>query len=97
MKSEEATSITPFETSSTILFSPSITVRLPPSSAYQEAKFRNMARPIINKEAIKAAFEAALNPELRKVAVPSTPERKRRASETFEMPPAKLAKAGTEV
>ncbi|KAG7005492.1 hypothetical protein G7Y79_00019g046720 [Physcia stellaris] len=86
MKSEETTSITPFETSSTILFSPSITVRLPPPSAYQEAKFRNMARPIINKEAIKAAFEAALNPDLRQAALPSTLNRKRRASEILEMP-----------
>lgn len=97
MKLEEATSITPFETSSTILSSPSIAVRLPPPSAYQEAKFRYMARPTINKEALKAAFEAALNPEVRQVAVPSPPNRKRGASETFEMPRAKLAKAETEV
>ena len=56
-----------------------------------------MSRPTINKEALKAAFEAALNPEVREAAVPSPPARKRGISETFEMPPAKLAKTETEV
>lgn len=97
MKFEEATSDTPFETSGTILFSPSTVVRLPPVSAYQEPKFRVMSRPTINKDALKAAFEAALNPEVREVAVPSQWDKKRGASESFEMPPAKLARVETEV
>ena len=98
MKLEESTGVTSFQTSSTIQFSSSIiAVRLPPPSAYQEAKFQIMSRPTINKEALKAAFEAALNPEVRQPAVPSPSDKKRRASETFEMPPTKLAKAEREV
>lgn len=56
-----------------------------------------MSRPTINKEVLKAAFEAALSSNTNQLASPIQTARKRRPPDNFEMPPEKTMKTDAEV